>query len=429
MVVVTLVCDGGGSVADLQITIPASWVAKRRPCRRVVEAALKRWELTDCAAADYVLRRSCGTAVAQDADVSQLADGETLRVAAAERALAQEAASAAPKGARAEEAASSATAPLGGGDARVPLCGLGTGGVPGLEGDVCVDVVRHALRSGVRLIDTASQYRNEREIGRALRLSGVPRAEVFLVTKIAPLDHGFQKATASIVSSLEKLGVDFLDLVLVHWPGAWVREQSDWDARRWLQTGPDSAPALARRLRRETWRAMESAQSSGLVRHVGVSNYTVAHLDELLTYATAPPAVVQSEMSVLYGNRAVVEWCGRHGVHFQAYGPFGGGSAAALAHPEVVRVAKAVGRTPAQVALRALTHRGISVLPKSSKGARAVENARLDFDLSAADRAALDAAADDRPRYWDPATVDKVDIFNPFFDKDRVQRELAAAGY
>ncbi|EGB12001.1 hypothetical protein AURANDRAFT_13753, partial [Aureococcus anophagefferens] len=265
--------------------------------------------------------------------------------------------------------------------ARIPLCGLGTGGVPGLVGEQCVDIVSHALRSGVRLVDTASQYGNEREVGRALRKSGAPRGEVFLVTKVAPLEQGYAAATASVVRSLERLGVDSVDLVVVHWPGAW------------------------------TWRALEDARRNGLAREIGVSNYTVPHLEELMTYAREPPAVVQSECSLLFSNDDVRRWCAARGVHFQAYGPMGGaaegGDRGAVGHAVLRDVAaRYPERTPAQVALRWLTGKGVSVLPKSCRAERVVSNACLDFDLAPADVARLDAISDGRPRYWDPANVD-----------------------
>ncbi|KAH8044538.1 oxidoreductase [Aureococcus anophagefferens] len=391
--------------SHLKMTVPASWIQKKRPMRKLLDAALKQWQLAD---RSYALRRKDGTALDLDASLGTLEEGAKLVVgvaAAAPVAPPKPQTPAPPK-------PSKAYATLRSG-ARIPLCGLGTGGVPGLVGEQCVDIVSHALRSGVRLVDTASQYGNEREVGRALRKSGAPRGEVFLVTKVAPLEQGYAAATTSVVRSLERLGVDSVDLVVVHWPGAWVPEQKDWGAAQWLGGGADSGPNVARRLRRETWRALEDARRNGLAREIGVSNYTVPHLEELMTDAREPPAVVQSECSLLFSNDDVRRWCAARGVHFQAYGPMGGaaegGDRGAVGHAALRTSRRYPERTPAQ--------------------AERVVSTRADFDLAPADVARLDSISDGRPRYWDPANVDKVDIFNPFLDKARVQRELASAGY
>ena len=204
--------------SHLKMTVPASWIQKKRPMRKLLDAALKQWQLTD---RSYALRRKDGTALDLDASLGTLEEGAKLVVGVAAAAPV-----APPKPQKpAPPKPSKAYATLRSG-ARIPLCGLGTGGVPGLVGEQCVDIVSHALRSGVRLVDTASQYGNEREVGRALRKSGAPRGEVFLVTKVAPLEQGYAAATASVVRSLERLGVDSVDLVVVHWPGAWVPEQT-----------------------------------------------------------------------------------------------------------------------------------------------------------------------------------------------------------
>ena len=177
--------------------------------------------------------------------------------------------------------------------ARMPLLGMGTGGVPGLEGEHAVRLVTHAIKAcGVRLVDTAADYHNEEAVGQAVRASGVPREDVWVVSKLGPLNQGYERATASVHASLRRLGLSYIDVILVHWPGAWVAEQRDWTAREWMS---GKAQALARALRAGSWRALEELKGAGLVRHIGVSNYLPAHLVDLLVTCTHPPDVCQSE--------------------------------------------------------------------------------------------------------------------------------------
>ena len=162
---------------------------------------------------------------------------------------------------------------------QLPLLGMGTGGVPGLEGEEASRLVAHALRScGVRLIDTASGYHNEEAVGEGIRRSGVPRERIFVVTKVAPHDQGYEAAMASVRRSLQRMRLEYLDLVLIHWPGGWQPQQREWPAERWLAEGPP----LARELRAGSWRALEALHVEGVVRACGVSNYTPGHLLELL---------------------------------------------------------------------------------------------------------------------------------------------------
>ena len=199
----------------LKLTVPASWLEKKRPVQKLLDAAKKHWQLGGDA---LQLEREDGSRATPTAAIASLKEGETLTVVRAAPPFDPEegesVARAAPPVAEKTDSVCEDFVTLGSG-ARLPLCGLGTGGVPGLLGEACVDIVAHALRSGVRLVDTASQYGNEKEVGRALRKSGVPREDVFLVTKVAPLDQGFDAAFASVIRSLERLGVDAIDLVVV----------------------------------------------------------------------------------------------------------------------------------------------------------------------------------------------------------------------
>jgi len=240
----------------------------------------------------------------------------------------------------------------------IPLLGLGVWQVP--DGPECEDAVRWALELGYRHIDTAQAYGNEASVGRALRAAGVPREEVFITTKFHP---GRKDAAAEAGRSLERLGVERIDLYIVHWP----------------QGGPTRA-----------WDGMQRARERGYARSIGVSNFSIAELDELLGVAEIAPVVDQVQLSPFEHRRRLLEGCEGRGVAVEAYSPLGTGRH--LRDERVARVAERVGRTPAQVLLRWCLERGLIVLPKSTHRERIEENARVfDFSLSAEDMAALDA--------------------------------------
>ena len=239
---------------------------------------------------------------------------------------------------------------------RMPMLGLGVWQMD--NGPECVDAVRTALELGYRHIDTAQEYGNEEAVGKGLRQSGVPRDEVFITTKFYP---GHQDPLAEAERSLERIGVDHVDLYLVHWP----------------QGGPTWA-----------WPGMVRARQAGYARSIGVSNFNVDELSSLLG-ADVPPAVNQLQCSPFEFRRALIGACGEHGVAVEAYSPLGTGRH--VAHPAVLAVAERAGRTPAQVLLRWGLQHGLIVIPKSSNPRRIEENARVfDFVLSEQDMAELD---------------------------------------
>jgi diketogulonate reductase-like aldo/keto reductase len=247
--------------------------------------------------------------------------------------------------------------PLPDGNA-IPVLGLGVWQVP--SGRTCVDAVRWALELGYRHIDTAQAYGNEESVGEALRQSGVPREEVFLTTKFHP---GHRDPVAEVEHSLKRLGVEYVDLYLVHWP----RGGATW-----------------------AWPGMERARELGRARSIGVSNFDVAELGEVLAGAGSPPVVNQVLLSPFHHRRALLEEGRRRGIVFEAYSPLGTGRH--LSDATVKRVADQLGRTPAQVLLRWCLQRDLVVLPKSTHRERIAENAALfDFSLSDADLAELDA--------------------------------------
>jgi len=241
---------------------------------------------------------------------------------------------------------------------QLPMLGLGVWQVP--DGPACVNAVRWALELGYRHIDTAQAYGNEGSVGRALRDSGVPREDVFITTKFYP---GHRDPMAEAERSLERLGVDRVDLYLIHWP----RGGATW-----------------------AWPGMERARERGLARSIGVSNFSVGELDEVVAAGTVVPAVNQIQFSPVQYRRALLEACERLGIAPEAYSPLGTGRH--LKDKSVRRIADRLGRTPAQVLLRWCVQRGIPVIPKSTHRERIEENAQLfDFTLSDADMAELDS--------------------------------------
>ncbi|MGW1340014.1 aldo/keto reductase [Kribbella sp. NPDC002412] len=242
--------------------------------------------------------------------------------------------------------------------AEIPVLGLGVWQVR--DGRECERAVESALENGYRLIDTAQAYRNEASVGRAIRSSGVPREEIFLTTKFYP---GSRDPLAEVERSLERLGTEYVDLYLIHWP----------------QGGPTWA-----------WPGMEKASDAGLAKGIGISNFSAAELQELLKVSQIPPAVNQIQFSPFEYRRALVEACEDAGVVAQAYSPLGTGRH--LDDPVVGRIAAAVGRTPAQVLIRWAVQKGLSVIPKSTHPERIQENfAVSDFELDADAVSALDA--------------------------------------
>ena len=240
----------------------------------------------------------------------------------------------------------------------IPLLGLGVWQVP--NGPECVNAVRWALELGYRHIDTAQAYGNEESVGQALRESGVPRDEVFITTKFFPARDD---PAAEIEGSLRRLGVDRVDLYIIHWP----------------QGGPTWA-----------WPGMERARELGHARSIGVSNFDVGELDEVIGAGSVSPVVNQVQFNPFAYRRALLEACERHNVVLEAYSPLGTGRL--LSDQTVSGIAQRIGRTPAQVLLRWCLERGIPVIPKSTHRERIEENAQIfDFTLSDEDMAELDA--------------------------------------
>jgi diketogulonate reductase-like aldo/keto reductase len=255
----------------------------------------------------------------------------------------------------------------------IPLLGLGVYQSP--PGRITQEVVTFALKVGYRLIDTASLYGNERDVGRAVRESGIQRDEIFVTTKLWNSDHGYESTIRAFQKSLGLLGLDYVDLYLIHWPV------------------PD--------VRKESWRAMELLQSKGMCRAIGVSNYTIRHLEEVLRKSTVAPAVNQVEFNPFLYQKELLHFCTGEGIQLEAYSPLTRG--VRLDHPTISAIAKGYSRTPAQIMIRWSLQRGLVVIPKSIRKDRISENSQVfDFEISADDMNDLDSLSEDLHTDWDP---------------------------
>ncbi|GAB7106796.1 aldo/keto reductase [Streptomyces phaeofaciens JCM 4814] len=243
----------------------------------------------------------------------------------------------------------------------MPQLGFGVFQVPDEE---TTAAVTSALRAGYRSIDTAAIYGNERGVGRALADSGIARDELFITTKLWNADQGHDATLAAFDSSLEKLGLDHVDLYLIHWP------------------------TPARDLYLDTWRALEKLYADGRTRAIGVSNFQPAHLERLLGAASVVPAVNQIELHPGLQQAELREFHARHGITTEAWSPLAQG--AVLTDDAVTTIAAAHGKSPAQVVLRWHLQIGNVVIPKSVTETRIRENLDVfDFELSAQEIDAL----------------------------------------
>jgi diketogulonate reductase-like aldo/keto reductase len=240
----------------------------------------------------------------------------------------------------------------------MPLLGLGVWQVP--DGPECVQAVRAALELGYRHIDTAQAYGNEASVGRALRESGLARDDVFITTKFYP---GRRDPLREAAYSIERLGVDYVDLYIVHWPAG----GATW-----------------------AWPGMEAAHARSYARAIGVSNFDADELDQVLADATVAPLVDQVQFNPSAYRKALLEACDERGIALEAYSPLGTGRQ--LRDPVVGGIAQRLGRSPAQILLRWCVQRGIPVVGKSTHRERIAENAQIfDFELPDGAMGELDA--------------------------------------
>lgn len=258
----------------------------------------------------------------------------------------------------------------------LPRVGLGVYQAP--RGEITRSAVTAALALGYRHIDTARIYGNEKDVGIAVAASPVPRSEIFVTTKLWNDDQGYDAALRAFDASLERLGMDHVDLFLLHWPVPTKRLAS--------------------------WRALEKLHADGRALAIGVSNFMTRHLEELLGSAKVVPAVNQIEVSPFLQQREVRALCAKHGIIVEAYSPLTRGER--LGHPVILEISRAIDRTPAQVLLRWSLQKDLVTLPKSIRAERLAENfALFDFSLAPSQVAALDALEEGLVTGWDPRTA------------------------
>jgi methylglyoxal/glyoxal reductase len=258
--------------------------------------------------------------------------------------------------------------------ARIPQVGLGVWQMPR---GLCRNAVQTALRIGYRHVDTARAYGNEADVGAAIRDSEVPRDQVFVTTKLWNDDQGYDSALRAFDASLSRLGLDYVDLYLIHWPVAGKRLES--------------------------WRALERLYAEKRARAVGVSNYMRSHLEELLNRSRLVPAVDQIEVTPFLQRRETRALCKEKGIVVEAYSPLTRGQR--LANPTIAVIAQRLGRTPAQVLLRWGIQHGLVVLPKAAHEDHIAENAAVfDFALDEPSMRLLDGLEEGLATGWDPTT-------------------------
>ena len=188
---------------------------------------------------------------------------------------------------------------------KMPMIGFGVFRIP--EGEEVVNAVKLALQAGYRMIDTAMKYENETGVGRAIEESGIPREEVFVTTKLWNIDHGYESTLKAIDVSLGKLGLDYVDLYLIHWPTADDARKTDINKRE------------------ETWKAMEEIYRLGKAKAIGVSNYMISLLEDMKRYAKIPPSVNQVEFHPFLYQKDLLEYCNKEGIVLEAHSPFAEG--------------------------------------------------------------------------------------------------------
>ncbi len=251
---------------------------------------------------------------------------------------------------------------------KVPCLGFGTYLAP--DGDITKESVKEALKVGYRHIDTAKAYGNEVSVGQAIKESGIPREDIFLTTKHWITERGYEKTLAAIDASLEALGVDYIDLYLIHWPCV-EKVTPEW-----------------KEINAGTWRGFEEAYKAGKIRAIGLSNFQKKHIDALLETAEIKPMVNQIEFHPGYLQMETVEYAQECGMLVQAYSPLGFG--AVLTNETLTAIAAKYGKTNAQIALRFVLQSGVNPLSKSVTPARILENAQIfDFELTKEDMDAI----------------------------------------
>lgn len=259
---------------------------------------------------------------------------------------------------------------------KIPIFGLGT--YLNDNGKQANDSILYALEIGYRHIDTAAMYQNEEEVGTAIRESGIPRKEIFVTTKLWNSDHGYDNTHKAFHRSLNHIGLDYIDLYLIHWP--------------------------VENIRLESWRALEKIYNEGLCKSIGVSNYMDRHLEELLNYSSIIPVVNQVEFSPFLYLKDLHKYCESKGIALESYSPLT--KVHKLNDTKLIEVAQIYNKSTSQILIRWCLQKGVIVIPKSSQKEHIKENADVfDFIISETDMIKLDNLNENYHTSWDPTNV------------------------
>ncbi|XP_035391967.1 uncharacterized oxidoreductase ZK1290.5 isoform X1 [Electrophorus electricus] len=266
---------------------------------------------------------------------------------------------------------------------KIPILGLGTSH----HGGYSHEAVVYALRDcGIRHIDTAKRYGCEEALAKAVAESRVPRDDLWITTKLWPYDYGYHSAKQACLASSARLGVDYLDLYLMHWPDCMVPGRSNRDVRA------------------ETWRALEDMYDEGLCHAIGVSNFLISHLEELKDDCGIVPHVNQVEFHPFQQPWDLVRYCQKEGIAFQGFCPLAKGQA--LSHPLILGLAEKYGRSASQICIGWSIQNGVITIPKSTNPQRIFENCQVfGFQLEEKDMALIGTLHDERHVSWDPTLV------------------------
>lgn len=254
---------------------------------------------------------------------------------------------------------------------KIPKLGLGTWFI---EDDKAAQAVRDAVAAGYRLIDTAQAYGNERGVGEGVRTCGLPREDLFVTSKVAAEAKTYVAAARSIDETLEKMGLDYLDLMIIHSPQPWAefREENRYFAEN-----------------KEVWRALEEAYAAGKLRAIGVSNFLQDDLENLLADCCIKPMVNQILLHITNTDRKLLDFCREQGILMEAYSPIAHGEA--LKNPAITQMARKYSVTPAQLCIRYVLQLGTVALPKTANPDHMRANGAVDFQISPEDMQTLEA--------------------------------------
>ena len=253
---------------------------------------------------------------------------------------------------------------------KLPCIGYGTWQTP--DGEVAKNCVRAAIEAGYRHVDTAAGYANEQSVGEGIRASGVAREEIFVTTKHWVADRGYEKTIAACELSLKNLGMDYMDLYLIHWPCV-EKVSPNWEE-----------------INADTWRGFEKLYNDGKIRAIGVSNFLPNHLDSLIANSTIKPMVNQIEVHPGYAQLELADYCKKNGIVVEAWSPLGSG--AVLKDPLLAEIAAKYGKSVAQLCIRFALQQDIVALPKSTNPERILSNTEVfDFQIEDEDLARMAA--------------------------------------